>query len=100
LDPTPPDPRPPAEPLPAAVAGGEDVAVPDDVPHAAESPITADISAAAMIHRPVPATSGLADVVLDTGRAETVSWGLVGSYSFMMAFLLLRQLGREWPPLI
>jgi hypothetical protein len=44
------DPRPPAEPLPAAVAEG-DVAVAEDVPQAAESPITAHISTAGMIHR-------------------------------------------------
>jgi len=53
LDPAPPDPRPPAEPLAAAVAEG-DVAVADDVPQAAASPITADISTAAMIHRLLP----------------------------------------------
>ena len=50
LDPPPPDPRPPAEPPPAAVAEG-DVAVAEDVPQAAESPITAHIPTAAMIHR-------------------------------------------------
>jgi hypothetical protein len=36
----------------------------------------------------LPASGG-PDVALETGRAGTVSWGLVGSYSFMMAFLLL-----------
>jgi hypothetical protein len=118
LDPPPPDPRPPGVPLPAAVAEG-DVAVAEDVPQAAESPITAHISTAAMIHplllfdsnrltpgrrsclamvtetdqsgedagggggaAPVPpelpATGG-PDVALETGRAGTVSWGLVGS---------------------
>jgi hypothetical protein len=117
LDPPPPDPRPPAEPLPAAVAEG-DVTVVEDAPQA-ESPITAHISAAAMIHRllrfdsnrrtlgrrscsgmgteaaesgedarggsgaapappELPATGG-PDVVLETGRAGTVSSGLVGS---------------------
>ncbi len=50
FDPPPPDPRPPAKPLPAAVDEG-DVTVADDVPQAAASPITADISTAAMIHR-------------------------------------------------
>ena len=40
---------PPAEPLPA-VAGG-DVVVAEDVPQAAENPITAHISPAARIHR-------------------------------------------------
>ena len=49
LDPPPPDPRPPAEPLLAAVPEG-DVAAAEDVPQA-ETPITAHISAAAMIHR-------------------------------------------------
>ena len=43
------DPRPP-EPLPTAGVEG-DVAVAEGVPQAAASPITADISAAAMIHR-------------------------------------------------
>ncbi|MDQ6720971.1 MAG: hypothetical protein M3003_09270 [Candidatus Dormibacteraeota bacterium] len=43
------DPRPP-EPLPAAAAEG-DVAVAEDVPQAAVSPITAHIPTAAMIHR-------------------------------------------------
>jgi hypothetical protein len=41
----------------------------------------------------LPATDG-PDVALETGRAGRVSWGLVGSYSFMMALLLLRHLGR------
>jgi hypothetical protein len=50
LDPPPPDPRPTAEPLPAAVVEG-DAAVVEDVPQAAESPITAHISAAVMIRR-------------------------------------------------
>ena len=50
LDPPPPDPRPPAEPLPAAVAEG-DMAVGEDVPQAAKSPITAHITKAAMINR-------------------------------------------------
>jgi hypothetical protein len=40
-------------PLPAGVAEG-DVTVADDVPQAAPSPITADISPAAMIHRLLP----------------------------------------------
>jgi hypothetical protein len=55
----------PPEPLPAAVAEG-DVAVAEDVPQAAESPITTHISTAPMIHRLLP---------ID---AETV-WRLVGS---------------------
>jgi hypothetical protein len=50
FDPPPPNPGPPAEPLPAAVAEGE-VAVGEDVAQAAESPITPHISAAPMIHR-------------------------------------------------
>jgi hypothetical protein len=50
FDPPPPDPRPPAEPLEAAVDEGA-VTVADDEPQAAASPITVDISTAAMIHR-------------------------------------------------
>jgi hypothetical protein len=53
LDPPPADPRPPAEPPPGAAAGG-DVTVADDAPHAAASPITADVSKAVMIHRLLP----------------------------------------------
>jgi hypothetical protein len=103
LDPPPPDPRPPAEPPPAAVAEG-DVAVAEDVPQAA-SPITADISTAAMVQRLLlcdtnrrapgrrsclatvtaadesdeDAGGGGPDGALETGRAGTVSWGLAGS---------------------
>ena len=118
LDPPPPDPRPPAEPLPAAVGEG-DVAVAEDVPQAAESPITTLISTTAMIHRillfdsnrrtpgrrsclamvteaaesgedaggggntalappELPATD-VPDVALETGRAGTLSPGIVGS---------------------
>jgi hypothetical protein len=55
----------PPEPLPAVAEG--DVAVAEDVPQAAESPITTHISTAPMIHR------------LLLFDAETVSWGLVGS---------------------
>jgi hypothetical protein len=50
------------------------VAVAEDVAQAAESPITAAISPAVMIHR-LP----LFDVARKKGRAEAVSWGLVGS---------------------
>ncbi|HAF19316.1 MAG TPA: hypothetical protein DCK96_06150 [Chloroflexi bacterium] len=53
-------------PLPAAIAEG-DVAVAEDVPQAAESPITRHVSTAPMIHR------------LLLFDAETVSWVLVGS---------------------
>ena len=119
LDPPPPDPRP-AEPLPAAVAEG-DVAVPEDVPQPA---ITAHISAPATIHRlrlfdsnrrtlgrrrclavvteadESGEDTGGPDIALEMGRAGTVWRGLVGSWSFMMAFLLLRQLSREWQPFI
>jgi hypothetical protein len=86
------DPRPPADALPAAVAEG-DVAVAEGVPQAAESPITTHVSAAGMIHRLVLFDSNrrTPDVALETGRAGPVSWGFVGAYSFMMAFLLLRQ---------
>ena len=66
------DPRPPAEPLPDAVAEG-DVVVAEDMPQAAESPIATHISAAAMIRRLC-----LMDVGL-VGAAETVSWWLVRS---------------------
>jgi hypothetical protein len=52
--------------LPAAIAEG-DVAVAEDVPQAAESPITRHVSTAPMIHR------------LLLFDAETVSWVLVGS---------------------
>jgi len=78
LDRAPPDPTPPAGPLPDAVAEG-DVMVAEDVPQAAESPITAHISAAAMIHRLLLFDSNRREVALGTGRAGTVSWGLVGS---------------------
>jgi hypothetical protein len=137
LDPPPADPRPPAEPLPAIGAEG-DVAVAEDALQAA-SPITAPVSAPAMIHRllvfdsnrrtlgrrcsnvgteadeagedaggeggaaPAPpelSSTGGPDVALETGRAGTVSWGLVGSSSFMIAFLLPGQLSREWQQLI
>jgi len=66
------------EPLPDVVAEG-DVVVAEDVPQAAESPITAHISAAVMIHRLLLFDSDDPDVALETGRAGTVSWGLVGS---------------------
>jgi hypothetical protein len=62
LDPPPPDPKPPAEPLPGmwcpdvaeadvAVAEGGVAAAEGDVAQPAESPITPHISAAATIHR-------------------------------------------------
>jgi hypothetical protein len=51
LDPPLPDRGPPAEP-PAAVVEGE-AAVVEDVPQAAETPITAHISAAVTIRRPL-----------------------------------------------
>jgi hypothetical protein len=116
------------------------VAVGEDVPQAAEIPITADISAAAMIHRlllvdsngrtagrrycltaiikagesgedagggcgPAPAppelrATGGIDVALETGRAGTVLLGIVSWPSFMLGFLLLKQLSREWHPVI
>ena len=93
------------------------MAVGEDVPQAAKSPITAHITKAAMINRllvfdsnrrtfgrpsrlamiteadesgegggvsaapapPEPPSTGGPDVALETGRAETVSWGLVES---------------------
>jgi hypothetical protein len=64
-------------PPPAPVAEG-DVAVAEDVAQA-ENPITADISAAAMIHRLLLFERNRCTADL---RAATVSWGLVGS-SFM-----------------
>jgi hypothetical protein len=99
LDPPPPDARPPAKPPPAAVAEG-DVAVAEDVPQAA---ITADSNPPARTHRLLLLDSnrrtlgrcsclamvieadesgedaGGPDLALETGRAGTVSWGLVGS---------------------
>jgi hypothetical protein len=51
LDPAPPDAGPPAKPLLGAVAEGDAMAVDEDMPQAAVSPITADVSAAATIHR-------------------------------------------------
>lgn len=71
LDAPPLDPRPPAVPLPAVV-GEVDVAVGEYVPQAAESPITADIRAAAMIHRPLLFDSR-------TRRTREVFWGPIGS---------------------
>jgi hypothetical protein len=67
------DPRPPAEPLPGAVAEGE-VAVAEDVPQATESPIIALISAAIRIHR-----RPLFAAARKKGWAEAVSQRLVGS---------------------
>src|ERR1700686_2105511 len=90
-------------PPPGAAAEG-DVAVAEDVPQAAESPITAHISAAPMINRLLlfdrnphtprwrrclamgteadesdkDAGGGGPGVALEAGRAGTVSWGLVG----------------------
>jgi hypothetical protein len=39
-------------------------------------------------------TSDGPDIALETGRAGRLSWGLVGSYSVMVALLLLGQLRR------
>jgi hypothetical protein len=79
-------------PLPAAVGEG-DVAVAEEVPQAVR-PISAHVSPAAIIHGFLP--FGSTDIALATGRAEMVSRRLAGSWSFMMAFLLLRQLSRAW----
>jgi hypothetical protein len=45
----------------------------------------------------LPATGG-ADVTLETGWPGRVSYGLVGSWSFMIALLLTRQLDRDCEP--
>jgi hypothetical protein len=98
LDPPPPDPRPPAEPLAAAAAEG-DVAIADGVPQAAETPITAHISTAPMIHprrlldsRGRTSTKS-ADVVFETGRMGAFSMWLIGSGPFM-------GMRKEWRPFI
>ena len=44
--------------------------------------------------------AGGPDIAREMGRAGTVWQWLVGSWSLMMAFLLLGQLSREWQPLI
>jgi hypothetical protein len=70
---------PPLDPL-FAGDGEADVAVAKDVPQAAVSPITAAITAAAMIHRRLLfGTDRGRDVALGIGRGRTVSWGFVGS---------------------
>jgi hypothetical protein len=80
------------------VADG-DVAVAADVPQPA---ITAHITAAAIIHRLLLFDSNRRTLgrrscwAVATAADETVWWGLVGSYSFMVAFLLLRQPSRDW----
>jgi hypothetical protein len=43
---------------------------------------------------PLPATGGH-DVAFETERSGVVSWGLVGSYSFTMAFLLSGLIRRQ-----
>ena len=95
LDPPPPDPRPPAEPLLAACCATEAEA---DVARPTGTPITAHMAAAATTHRLLVFQSDLRilrrrdglDVVLESGRAGGVASGVVESYSFMMALLLLR----------
>jgi hypothetical protein len=110
FDPTPPDPRLPAAPRPgpacpdvaeedAVVADGDDEAKPT------ETPITAHTSTAqaATIHRPFlfdsnrrshgrracPATIPGADESGEDAGGGRVPAGFAGSYSFMMALLLL-----------
>jgi hypothetical protein len=111
LDPPPPDPGPPATPLPGP--GCADV-VEVDVARATEIPITAHVSTTATIHVVLfdsnrRTLSQRACLVMVTEAGESgedagagvgtlVSSGLVGSYSFMMAFLLLKQLRRECRP--
>jgi hypothetical protein len=47
----------------------------------------------------LPATGG-PDVALETGRAGRVSWGFLGSYSFMVALLIHRQQVRDCQPIM
>jgi hypothetical protein len=76
------------DPPPPAAGGEGDVPVAEDMPQAAESPITAHISTAGKSHR-LRLFDSNRHVALETTRAGTVSWGLVESWSFMLAFLLL-----------
>jgi hypothetical protein len=46
------------------------------------------------------ARAGGGDDALETGGTGTVSWGLAGSESFFITFLLLSELSREWQPFI
>jgi hypothetical protein len=71
------------DPPPPAAVGEGDVAVTEDVPQAADSPITADVSAAAMIHRLLPFNSnrppldGVAAwpwLPRPTSLAKTLAW--------------------------
>jgi hypothetical protein len=99
LDPPPPDPTPPAE---VAAVAEDDVAVAeDDVAKPVETPATATISPAAAIHRLFVFDSRRRTPGWRTDDPDVVlvSWGLVGSWSFMMALLLLlRLLREEWQP--
>jgi hypothetical protein len=77
----PPGPRPPAEPLADAVAGGG-VAVAENGPQAASNPIAAHASAAAVTHRLLFVASVRSS---EQERGRTVLWRLVESELFMMA---------------
>jgi hypothetical protein len=66
----------------------------EDVVQPAESPITAHISAAAPIHPLLVFDSDRRTAppelpAIDGPDVALVSWGLVGSQLFMMAFLLI-----------
>jgi hypothetical protein len=75
------------------------VAVAEGVPQAAEIPITALISSAAMIHRRLlldsrgSTSTASFDLAFETGRARAFSRWLVGSEPFM-------GMRREWHPFI
>jgi hypothetical protein len=95
LEPPPPDPRPPAEPLLATGCAAEAEA---DVAKPTGSATTAHISAAPTSRRRgfesdrrIPRRCDGPDVALESGRPGGVESGLlVESCSFMMAILLLR----------
>jgi hypothetical protein len=80
------DPRPPAVvDEEAAVVEGDAAVVERDVPQPATSATTALIDAAATIHRRLGLDGNRRAVARRACRV--VSWELVGSQSFMMAFL-------------
>jgi hypothetical protein len=95
LDPVPPEPGAPAEPLPAVADG--DVLVAEDVPQA-ERRITEATSGVAMSHRLLlyESNRGSRGWRGDSGVALS---GLVGFWSFMVV-PLVRAVSREWHPFI